>query len=276
MKYTGEWHQGTHEPLITKDLFDRVQSALRKHGKPNPYHRLKFPLLGLGAVCATCGCAVTAERQKGHHYYHCTKRRVKCPEPFVREEQLVSQLKAMVAKVTLPSEIAQKMIAILAEDRNQSLRPLTDLKAEVSLRGSEIQAKLDRLLDAHLEGLIEKTEYQSKKAALLKDKIELEEKLTKLESRTTGWFEPARGLLLAAQEAHAVVSEGNFESLREKAKMIGSNFRLAASTLRFFKFAERGGIRTPDTLAGILPFQGSIFNHSVTSPRSSGWTLFHL
>ena len=35
MKYTGEWHQGTHAPLITKELFDQVQKALRRHGKPN-------------------------------------------------------------------------------------------------------------------------------------------------------------------------------------------------------------------------------------------------
>ena len=158
---------------------------------------------------------------------------MKCSEPFVREEALADQIKAMVAKVALPPEVAQKMIAILAEDRDQSLRPLSELKAEVALKGSEIQAKLDRLLDAHLEGVVEKSEYLLRKETLLNGRIELGEKLTKLEQRTEGWFEPARDFLLAAQEAHAVVSDGNLESLREKCKMIGSNFRLAAKTLRF-------------------------------------------
>ena len=82
-------------------------------------------------------------------------------------------------------------------------------------------------------GLIEKVEYQSKKEILLKEKIDLEEKLSKLERKVGGWFEPAREFILAAEEAHAVVSEGNLESLREKAKSIGSNFRLAAKTLHF-------------------------------------------
>ncbi len=270
MKYTGEWHQGTHGPLITKELFDQVQRALRRNGKPNPYHKLKFPLLGLGAVCATCGCAVTAERQKGHHYYHCTKRRVKCPEPFVREEALAEQIKSMISKVALPPEVAQKMIAMLAEDREESSRPLVSLKTEISEKIPGIKTKIDRLLDAHLEGLIEKTEYQSKKEVLLKEKIELEERLARFEKKTGGWFEPARDLLLAAQEAHAVVSEGNLESLREKAKLIGSNFRLAAKTLhwdytsawrplaaaRHFSNLRRGRDSNPRYPCGYTTFPG--------------------
>ena len=249
MKYIGEWHEGKHDPLITKDLFDQVQKMLRRHGKPNKYHKLKFPLLGLGVVCASCGCAVTAERQKGHHYYHCTKRRVKCAEPFVREEILADQMKAMVSKVALPPEVAQKMLAILAEDRDESTRPLTHLKAEISEKLPAISAKIDRLLDAHLEGLIEKAEYQTKKEILLKEKIDLGEKLSKLEKKVEGWFEPAREFILAAQEAHAVISEGNLESLREKAKSIGSNFRLATKTLHFdYTFAWRLLAATPDFL----------------------------
>ncbi len=35
-------------------------------------------------------------------------------------------------------------------------------------------------------------------------------------------------------------------------------------------FCGEGGIRTHDTLAGILPFQGSLFNHSSTSPKRFG------
>ena len=270
MKYTGEWHQGTHEPLITKELFDQVQKMLRRHGKPNRYHKLKFPLLGLGAVCATCGCAITAERQKGHHYYHCTKRRVKCPEPFVREEALAEQIKAMVSKVALPPEVCQKMIAILAEDRDESNRPLVQMRAEISEKIPAITAKIDRLLDAHLDGLIEKSEYQSKKEVFLKEKIDLEEKLSKLEKRTEGWLEPARDFILAAEEAHSVVSEGNFESLREKAKLIGSNFRLAAKTLhwdytsawrplaaaRHFSNLRRGRDSNPRYPCGYTTFPG--------------------
>ena len=72
-----------------------------------------------------------------------------------------------------------------------------------------------------------------KKEALLKTKVELEEKLVKLEQRATGWFEPCEIFLQSAHQAHQVVSEGNFESLIQTAKKIGSNYRLARASLHF-------------------------------------------
>jgi len=31
----GEMHQGAHEPLVTKDLFDKVQEVMTRRSKPN-------------------------------------------------------------------------------------------------------------------------------------------------------------------------------------------------------------------------------------------------
>ena len=232
MRYNGECHQGRHEPLISKELFDRVQEVLKERGKVNTKHKHPLPLLGL-ALCFSCGCSITAERQKGHHYYRCSKKKGKCTEPYVREEKLVEQLKAAITKVALPEDIYQMMLAALAKDHENTIQPVTELRAEMEKRIPEIKAKLDRLLDSHIDGLIDKSEFQSKKEALLKGKIDLEEKLKQLEQGATCWLEPCRDFLLAAREAHAVVSDGNLESLKETAKKSGSNFRLAAKTLQF-------------------------------------------
>ena len=42
--------------------------------------------------CAECGYLITAETQKGHNYYHCTKRKIKCSQKYVREENLAEQI----------------------------------------------------------------------------------------------------------------------------------------------------------------------------------------
>ena len=34
MKYKGEVFEGTHKPLISKKLFDKVQEVLKKRGRP--------------------------------------------------------------------------------------------------------------------------------------------------------------------------------------------------------------------------------------------------
>ncbi len=232
MKYSGEWHQGLHEPLVSKEVFDEVQEVFRRNGRVHKYKKHQFPLLGL-AVCDACGCAITAERQKGHHYYRCTKKKGKCTEPYIREEILSGQISNAINKVALPDPSFQKLIAEWAKERASASQPVAAFKTRMEKEVPEIQAKLDRLLDAHLEGLIEKSEYQAKKETLLKRKIDLEEKLKHLEQGATGWLEPCRDFLEAAHRAGGVVAEGNLESLNKKLQEVGSNFRLAARTLRF-------------------------------------------
>jgi len=232
MNFGGEWHQGSHEPAITKELFDRVQEALKRNGKPNKYRKQKFALLGL-ATCANCGCSITAERQKGHNYYRCTKKRGRCKEPYTREEILAEQIGNAISKVALPQDIYQKMLAELAKEQDTASQPVAHHRAKLEKEVPVINEKLNRLLDAHLEGLIEKTEYQAKKETLLKSKVELEEKMVKLQQGATGWLEPCREFLQAAHQAHQLSVGGNLESQKEFLKRIGSNFRLAAKTLVF-------------------------------------------
>ena len=64
MKYGGEIYEGHHEPLISKKLFDSCQEVMSKHRK-NSTMCEKMILLFLGLLkCASCGCSITAEKQK--------------------------------------------------------------------------------------------------------------------------------------------------------------------------------------------------------------------
>lgn len=57
----GELHEGSHEPLISRDLFERVQEVMARRGKGHTKRRHTFPFLGL-VRCGECGGAITAER----------------------------------------------------------------------------------------------------------------------------------------------------------------------------------------------------------------------
>src|SRR3989338_3444762 len=76
-QYRGEVHQGSHKPMISKKLFDRVQEAVILNSKPHKNRSPKnFQFLNF-AVCGECGYTITAERKikkSGlvYHYYHCT------------------------------------------------------------------------------------------------------------------------------------------------------------------------------------------------------------
>ena len=60
--------------------------------------------------CGTCGRAITAETQKGHVYYRCTKKQTNCNEKYVREETLTGQFKTTLQKVSLPDDWAENIL----------------------------------------------------------------------------------------------------------------------------------------------------------------------
>lgn len=59
-------HHGHHEPIITKDLFEKVQYFLSPKKKSKGYKH-DFAYTGL-MVCGEYGNGITAEKQKGHIY----------------------------------------------------------------------------------------------------------------------------------------------------------------------------------------------------------------
>lgn len=81
-RYSGELHQGNHEQIIPKELFDKVQKVLNK--RTHKHHQTRNnPQAFCGLLrCATCGMAITAEKKTKHQkngnthnyiYYRCTK-----------------------------------------------------------------------------------------------------------------------------------------------------------------------------------------------------------
>lgn len=107
-KYGDRWYKGSHEPLITKKLFDKVQIQLQV--APKQWNKQVFPFKKLFR-CGYCGANITAEIKykrikKGgintYIYYHCNKTRdLDCREPYINEEDLIKQLVALLPEMKL-------------------------------------------------------------------------------------------------------------------------------------------------------------------------------
>jgi hypothetical protein len=196
-RYEGELHEGSHPPLISRKLFDRVQGVLAQSGSPHTERAHLFPFLGL-LTCGECGCAITAERQKGHHYYRCTKKRGHCTQRYVREEALAAQLRQAVQKVSLSDAWASKMLGQIDEWKTTEAQASASFAQQQKEKLSAIQGKLDRLLDAHLDGVITREEYVGRKERLLNEKAVLAERMAEVERTGNHWLEPLEGFVKSA------------------------------------------------------------------------------
>lgn len=92
---------------------------MSSQGKKKRKRKHEFAFSGL-MKCRNCDCLITAEIQKGHHYYRCTKKKQPCNEKYLREENLVEQIKTIIQKVSLPDDWANNMLAEIDKEQEQA------------------------------------------------------------------------------------------------------------------------------------------------------------
>ena len=233
-RYTGEIHEGKHEPIIAKKLFDRVQEVLAQRGKPRKKAKNE-PKAFCGLLsCAECGMMITAEVQKGHTYYRCTKKgKTKCAQPYIREEELDKQLSAHIQKVSLPQDWAEELLQMAEKDSEESAQSCAAFVQEAQEKIKTFNIQIQRLLNAYLEQDIEREEYRARKARLMSEKKTLEEKIITLEQKQNDWLEPFREWINTAQNAPKIARDEALFPKKALAKEIfGSNLLLAEKVAR--------------------------------------------
>lgn len=191
IRWNGEDHQGVHEPLITRDLFNRAQKILSQR---NCHHRNDQPLKDFvfrGMFrCGECNSMITAETHKGHTYYRCGRKQGLCFQPYLREESLTDQVRAEVEKIALPEEAAGIMLQDIKKEMTQSTLSYERSVQALNMISKNLDTELNSLLDMFLKKDISKEEYHRKRSDLVAQKLDLKAKLDELERNAEKWFEP--------------------------------------------------------------------------------------
>jgi len=102
-KGSGKWYQANHSPLITKELFDKVQVQLKVPPKTK-WGSKEFPYKQF-LKCYTCGSSIVGEQKTKHAkkgtsitfiYYHCSRQVDRtCKELYAKEQDIADQLSLM-------------------------------------------------------------------------------------------------------------------------------------------------------------------------------------
>ena len=224
--YANEVYEGRHKPLITKKLFDRVQEVLKIRGRIRKVKNEPQVFCGL-LSCGECGCAITAERQKGHIYYRCTRKKGRCSQRYIREELLDTQFSAILTSLVLPSEWANKLSRMADQEEKETTQSaavsVQALQAQISI----LTEKIARITDLFVEQDIERGEYLERKHALISLKRSLEERLLQLGQNAAGWLEPMRKWITEAQMLDEIAQSNDLPSRKSYLQEIfGSNLTL--------------------------------------------------
>ena len=243
-RYSGEVHEGRHQPVVSKKTFDQVQKILKERGKPMKAKWEPQALCGL-LKCGTCGMSITVEykvkKQKNGNiheyvYYHCSRKSktIKCKEPCIRQEVLDKQISSLLQKVSLRPEWAEKLLEMLGKDKKKSAQSCAAFVQEAQEKIRAIQTKLQRLLDGYLEQDIEREIYCQEKAKLLSEKKSLEEQMTRFEQKQNDWVEPMKSWINYAQNLSKIAKNSDLFTKKVAAKEVfGSNLFLSSREAHF-------------------------------------------
>jgi len=225
MIYKGEEYEASHPPLISKQLFDRVQAVLNLKTRVIKKTIDKFTFTGL-IKCGECGASITAELQKGHIYYRCTKKLTACTQKFLREEALLEQINNAILKVFIDNQAKEEIINRLEELAQEESKASSLVVRQAADKLKEFDEKIERLIDLYIAKELSQEEYQRKKAKLLNEKKELQERLGEATKSGGGWLEPTKEFVNTCNQAGSVAWQGNPSAKRAFLKNLGSNFIL--------------------------------------------------
>ena len=224
---TDEVFAGLHTPIISKDLFDRVQATLAGRVYARVPHD---PLLFRRFVkCGRCGLSLIGERQKGHVYYRCHSP--SCRGTTLKSEAIEEAVERNLRLLHLDDgdlrDVRDMLLELTAEERSKE----GDRVAHVERDIANLTERLATLTDLLLDGTIDRDLFNERKAALLMSRRALEEVRAK-GSKALYW-ERVHADLERGHMAWNLYEAGNSEERLQILKSTTSNLVLDGKQLVF-------------------------------------------
>jgi len=172
--WNGRRYEGRHEPLVTRELWERVQGMLdTRNARKNHSTKRGFAFSGL-INCGHCGCAMVGELKKGRYvYYHCTGYKGKCAEPYVREEIVAQKFAEILGRLSFGDEVLTWVTRALRESHVDEQKEHEAAIARLQAEHDRLQARLHAMYVDKLDGRIDNSFYvqMSEQWRLEQDKL---------------------------------------------------------------------------------------------------------
>lgn len=225
LRKTGETFEGAHKPLISKALYDEVQSTLlRQRGGKMRHHAFLFSRT---LRCERCGSYLIGERQKGRYvYYRCHS--ASCNGTIVRERDVRDYVEQKLRLVNFSGEELKELRSLITSERRKLLRDGADRKHALKLQIAQCDSKLERLLDALLDGQIDREAHETRRRRLLEERRGLTEQF---EEKKRTFSDILQDELEVACTAHSQYISDTLLEQRQALNSVTSNFSVSDKKL---------------------------------------------
>lgn len=218
-------------PLITKDMFEKVQNVLT--GNFHPYSNRKNFRFNNMIICGVCGCKVLGEekRKKGKRYiyYHCTfskGRQNHNGNGYFREEKLVEMFEYPIKSITLNDEITEWIVEGLKEYTKNNVELQENRYYTLKNQYDKISGRLNRLYDSKFDNDITEDIFKIKEKEYKDQLIEIKTLMDSLKIINPDFYELGYKTFELSKILYSQYVRANYEDKAKILKFIASNYTL--------------------------------------------------
>lgn len=224
-RWNSEVHPGSHEPLVSKQLFDEVQRIM--NGRTTPKYNKHFYLFKGMLRCAECGGTITWETQKGIIYGHCNHYR-ECKQKtwskqYEVEQQIADKLHNFILKSPKVAEVIKKALKL---SHGAEIEVYESSREELNNSLNVLQRRIEKIYDDKLDGVITHEFYQRKFKQYTDDKESVEDQLKKLSQANTTYYNIGSQIHDLSQRAQSIYEHGTDENKRKLANLVFESLKL--------------------------------------------------
>ena len=237
VRYKDDWHPGTHEPLVDKATFHRVQVLLGE----KVYRNRELTYAGMLIRCGHCKKPITGELKvkktksgkKEYAYYRCARYNVPGhPRVRVTETDLDRDVLAMFSAIRIEDPRKREWFKRFLRERSRhEQRESTQKVSDINRRLTRFRNQQDELLNLRLHEEID-SETFTRKSAELRDQ---EDGLRlRLEAASRGRHEQADLTIKVFELSQSLCSKwdtADYVAKRRILEIVCLNFTLEGATL---------------------------------------------
>ncbi len=233
-KNSGNWYQGKHDPMITEEEYNKIQTLLRNK-KGSYSKKYEFPFRG-PIRCGECGAMITAEekikKQKNGNvhryvYYHCTKRKnPACSQGCIEEKELKEQIERKIQKVEIPPEFHAWAIKWLKNHIKEESNDRNQIISRIKKDYENCLKEIDGIISMRARQELDEENYKRKMETLKQEKARLQELVTDVDDRMNKQIERIEKAFDFARDAKKEFETGDPEKQKSILMDLGSNLLL--------------------------------------------------
>ncbi len=218
-----------HDALISKELFDRVQFALTQR-KRKSYKKHLHAFGNMLIRCGECGCAITAEKQKGIQYYHCTgnSKTVVCTQKtWIREKKLQAELtKSVVEALSVPQQFLDIAFKKVRKLYKKEAKQFDAMRQKLQKQYDSCKRRLDKLLMMKCDELIDDDEYQEQRKRFKLEMNDINAQLQNQHGDNQQWIDDCETFIDFTQRIARQFVEASPEDKQALMRLLASNLVL--------------------------------------------------